>query len=199
MPRHDDPTLWNAAAADHLRAVADRVAAAPPPTQVGTEVTLAFTELAEKAAAEIDRLTAAIDRDRCLYVFEATSEVELDELRAAFRKAKKERKDEMKLPEDNEQSTSHILNVGSSCATTGRSQTLKSRLKQHLVAANKGTYALNLSLWAADQPGGVVIRAYDYAALAGLDDDAAREVVLAAEDWLSSELQPLFGRRGSRH
>ena len=199
MPRHDEPARWNAAAADRLRAVADRVAAAPPPVPVGTEVTLVFAELAEKAIAEIERLTAAIERDRCVYVFEATTDADLDTLRAEFRKAKDQRKDEMKLPQDNPRADSRVLYVGSSCATTGRSQTLKSRLKQHLVKAPKGTYALNFSLWAAGQPGGVTIRAYDYAALAGLDDATAREVVLAAEDWLSSVLQPLFGRRGSRH
>lgn len=197
MPDHD-LTLWNTSAADHQRKVAQRVAAAPAPKLLG-KASFAFANLANLTDADFANLTRDIDRDRCIYTIEASPDVDLDALRDAFRGHKGDEKASTKLPQDNPQASSRFLYVGSSCATKQRSRTLQSRLKQHLVQAPKGTYALNLSLWAGDQPGGVIVRAYQYPPAADGKDQTAREVVLAVEDWLSSELQPLFGRRGSRN
>ena len=194
-----DCAFWAEATAAELRRRADDLAAAPTPDYLGEE-RLCFATLAVEADSAIDRLTAdgKIDRDRCVYVIALDGDADPDALKAAFRDARE--RGGLKLPQDNSD-VSETLYVGSSCATKMRSGTLRTRLKQQLVRAPAGTYALSLAQWTAHLRGGLVLRAWQYHSAAdGPDGDrAARQIVLAVEDWLSESLKPMLGRRGSRH
>lgn len=194
-----DPASWSQAATVAMRKLIDQIAAAPAPEHLGQEH-LRFATLSDEAEAAILRLTAEgrIDRDRCLYIITLNSETDGDALKAAFRTARQ--RPDLKLPQDNYELSS-TLYVGSSCATQKRKGTLRSRLRQHLNTAPRGTYALSLAEWASNLRGGFTIDAWQYPSV-GLGtegDDAARRIILAVEDWLSGELKPMLGRRGSRH
>lgn len=195
-----DTIEWALGASTQIRELADRIASAPVPTHLGSEHLL-FAELATGSQQVIERLTSPdrIDRDRCIYIFALDDEADPQEVQIAFRKARGQTG--LKLPQDNK-TPSRILYVGSSCATMKRSRTLRTRLRQHLISDQKGTYALSLSQWVPDvSSGGIIVSAWQYPSLGDGEeaDKAAREIVLSVEDWLSSELKPMLGRRGSRH
>jgi len=190
---------WAEAAATELHKAAERVANATVPLFLGEE-RISFEKLKEEANAAIERLTSEerIDRDRCLYIFMLDEEADPDALKEAFIAAK--RRDDLKLPQDNG-SLSSVLYVGSSCATEKRKHTLRSRLRQHLIKSYKGTYALSLAEWTSDLPGGMIVKGWQYSSVGQgpKGDAAARGIVLAVEDWLSAEIKPMLGRRGSRN
>lgn len=190
---------WAGAAASELRKAADSVAAASIPEYLGEEC-LRFATLAENADGAIDRLTseALIDRDRCLYVFTLDEDADPEALKIAFSDAR-ERTD-LKLPQYNKD-VSGTLYVGSSCATRNRKRTLRNRLRQHLVRAPRGTYALSLAEWTSHLQGGLIVRAWQYPSQGDGEEGevAARRVILAVEDWLAETLMPILGRRGSRY
>lgn len=194
-----DPASWAQSTTAQLRRAVDHIAAAPVPAHLGEE-RLCFATLAEKAGAAIDRLTTdgRIDRDRCLYIITLDDEADGKALKVAFDEAKQ--RPDLKLPQNNSD-VSGTLYVGSSCATHKRAGTLRSRLRQHLIMAPRGTYALSLAEWTSRLQGGLVINAWQYPSAGdGKEgDDAARSIVLAIEDWLAGELKPMLGRRGSRH
>lgn len=194
-----DATSWAEAAADEMREAAEAVAAASMPEHLGKEW-FCFAKLGEGTQIVIDRLTPQdrIDRDRSLYVVSLDDEADPEEILRAYAEAKQRR--DLKLPQNN-LVTSNVLYVGSSCATAKRTNTLRGRLRQHLISAPKGTYALSLAKWASHLPGGLVVNTWQYPSLGeGPDGDkAARHVVLAIEDWLANKLKPMLGRRGSRY
>lgn len=199
MKRIPDLDSWAVATATDLRKVAEQVAVAPVPDYLGEE-RLRFTTIAEDAAAAVARLTmpGRIDRDRCIYVLTLDERADADALKSAYNDAKL--RSDLKLPQDNN-AASNVLYVGSSCATKKRKATLKTRLSHHLGRAPKGTYALSLAEWTSQLTGGIILQAWQYPSFGEgpAGDDAARRVVLAVEDWLSNELEPILGRRGSRH
>lgn len=191
--------LWADATASELRRVADRIAAAPPPEHLG-EIRLCFAKLAEKDSTAIVELTHddKIDRDRCLYVISLDDKASSKAFVKAYEEAKNRR--DLRLPQNNDHE-SNILYVGSSCATQNRRHTLRNRLRQHLFGKSMHTYALSLACWATKLQGGIIINAWQFTAInvAEGGDHAARTVVLAVGDWLSGQLKPMLGRRGSRH
>lgn len=199
MTQITDPASWAQAATIELRKIAENVATASTPQLLGVEQ-LEFKKLAETAGAAIDRLTlnGKIDRDRCIYVITLDDDADPEALQNMFVDTKK--LSDLKLPQPNH-NLSKTMYVGSSCATHKRAGTLRNRLRQHLIKAPKGTYALSLASWASELEGGLLLRAWQYpAAGEGEEGDAmARTIVLAIEDWLSGELKPMLGRRGSRH
>jgi len=190
---------WGQGAAQDLKEQAKRLSIAPQPFHLG-EARIPFGALHERASAEIERIAAdhLIDRDRCLYVISLDNDADEAAVMAAYVSARATGR--LKLPQNNSTS-SRTLYVGSSCATANRKRTLKSRLRQHLVSAPQGTYALSLAEWAEDLSGGIVVNAWQYGAeITGMGGDSeARKIVLAVEDWLARKLDPLLGRRGSRH
>lgn len=192
-----DRASWGEATATELRKVATSVADAPTPEHLG-EKRLPFSTIRDDADAAIFDLTSSIGRDRCIYVITLDEDADLEAVKAAYDEAKQ--RSDLKLPQDNG-GLSATLYVGSSCATKKRTATFRSRLRQHLIKAPKGTYALSLAEWASGLRGGLVINAWQYpSAGEGLEgDETARRVVLAVEDWLSGQLKPVLGRRGSRH
>lgn len=194
-----DISTWAESAAKELRETADNLASTAAPDYLGEEH-LSFASLNEGANAAIERLTlkSKIDRDRCLYIMTLDEHAEPSALKKAFSEAKQ--RCELKLPQDNAVE-SLVLYVGSSCATNKRKNTLRGRLKHHLIKASKGTYALSLAEWTQDLCGGINVHAWQYPSLGeGMEgDEAARKIVLAVEDWLANELKPMLGRRGSRH
>lgn len=199
MTEIPDIASWPESTAADLRKVADEVAASAAPECLG-EKRLSFGSLAEHAGDAIDQLTTSgiIDRDRCVYVLTLDDGANVDDVKAAFVNAKS--LPDIKLPQDNG-AVSNTLYVGSSCATKKRKGTLRSRLRHHLIKAPKGTYALSLAQWTSHLKGGLILRAWQFpSAGEGNEGDlAARRVVLAVEDWLSNELKPILGRRGSRN
>ena len=130
-------------------------------------------------------------------MIELDNDADADELHAAYLNAKS--RTDLALPQDNSQ-ISNIVYVGSSFATANRKNTLRDRLRQHLLKAPRGTYALSLSEWAHKLRGGIIVSAWQYPAhWRGANAEAdARRVVLAIEDWLAGKLKPMLGRRGSR-
>ncbi len=194
-----DIACWADETASELRRVADFIAAAPIPGYLGEE-RVRFATLADEAEDAIDRLASdgRIDRDRCLYLFALDEEADPEAFKRAFNDARQ--RTDLKLPQDNNH-VSCVLYVGSSCATSKRKRTLRNRLRQHLICAPTGTYALSLAKWSLHLKGGLIVRAWQYPpAVAGdAGDAAARRIVLAVEDWLAGKLQPMLGRRGSRH
>ena len=194
-----DVESWAKAAASNLCNVAEKVAVAPAPKVLGEE-RLRFSVLRETAETSIARLTAkeGIDRDRCLYVITLDDAVDPEALKSAFCDAKK--RDDLKLPQDN-QLISDVLYVGSSCATKNRKRTLRSRLRQHLIRSDKGTYALSLAEWTSKLSGGIIVKGWQYPYIGeGPEGEVSgRKIVLAVEDWLAAETRPMFGRRGSRN
>ncbi|EQB30347.1 hypothetical protein [Sphingobium ummariense] len=190
-----DLSSWPSSAAKELRSVADLVAASEAPTPLG-KVTLRFSDLRAHGEEAISNLTAtdAIDRDRCIYVISVGEDVDRQKLIAAYSEARS--KGVLKLPQDNK-ITSATLYVGSSFATQKRKGTLRTRLRQHLLSAPKGTYALSLAQWATGIDGSLTVQAWQFPPAA--DDGMSRLVVLGVEDWLSRELQPMLGRKGIRN
>jgi len=190
---------WNAEASLEVARLAEMVAETVEPEPLGREY-IRFTDLHAGAAELIDKIVpkGQVGRDRCIYVIELDSETSPREVRDAFIAAR-DRKT-LKLPQLNS-SESVAIYVGSSCATGKRSDTLRSRLKQHLCFAPNGTYALRLGEWAGALTGGVHVSAWQYPEVAAGEagDRLARQTVLAVEDWLSQNLEPMFGRRGSRN
>lgn len=190
---------WAAGAAKELHNVADQIASVSAPEYLGG-VGISFARLVEEADDAIAALTAdgRIDRDRCIYVMLLDDEADPEALLTKYRDAKGRL--DLNLPQDNK-STSGALYVGSSCATNKRKGTLRSRLRQHLIKAPRGTYALSLSEWTSGLSGGIILSAWQYPKLGDgpEGDKSARNIVLAIEEWLAGELQPMLGRRGSRH
>ncbi len=194
-----DSACWASEAAARLHKTADSLAVAPSPKYLGAEP-LRFATLDVTADAAIKRLTdtSLIDRDRCLYVITLDAEADAGEVSIAFDTAKL--RSELRLPQKN-CTISDTLYIGSSCATKNRKATLRNRLRQHLIKAPSGTYALSLGAWASHLEGGIVVTAWQYPSMGdGREgDDTARGIVLAVEDWLASERKPMLGRRGSRY
>ena len=190
-----DLSSWPSSAAEELKAVAELVATSEPPMPLGKE-TLSFSDLPTHAEEAIKRLTptSAIDRDRCIYVISLGENIDRQELIAAYSEARS--MGTLKLPQDNKM-TSSTLYVGSSFATQKRKGTLRTRLRQHLLSAPKGTYALSLSEWATGITGALTVQAWQFQPAA--DEGMSRLVVLGVEDWLSRELQPMLGRKGIRN
>lgn len=190
---------WNAEASHQVAKLAELLAGTVEPLLLGREH-IFFTDLRADATALIDRIVpkGQLGRDRCIYVIELDSETSPREVRNAFAAARDQKT--LKLPQLNS-SESATIYVGSSCATGKRTDTLRSRLKQHLVSAHDGTYALRLGEWAGTLTGGIYVSAWQYPEVATGEagDRAARSTVLAVEDWLSQNLEPMFGRRGSRN
>lgn len=73
----------------------------------------------------------------------------------------------------------------------GRSQKLRSRLKQHLGAGNEGIFAMHMLRWATGVQCKVEISYYQFDLL----DDL---IIQALEDALWQSFNPMFGRKGEK-
>lgn len=73
----------------------------------------------------------------------------------------------------------------------GRSQTLRSRLKQHLDAGNEGIYAMHMLRWCSGIEAKIKIYCYRFDAKPNL-------IVQALEDGLWDRFRPMFGRKGEK-
>lgn len=73
----------------------------------------------------------------------------------------------------------------------GRSQKLRSRLKQHLDAGNKGIYAMHMLRWCPGIEATIKIYCYRF-------DKQPDLIVQALENGLWDSFQPIFGRKGER-
>lgn len=190
---------WNREASSRIAEVARQVATTSEPELLGREH-IRFDCLENDAARAIDSIAAKgrIARDRTIYVFELDDETTAQDVQEAFSEARSDRS--RKLPQFNHSETSTMY-VGSSCATKMRTDTLRNRLRQHLISAPTGTYALRLGEWIRGLSGGLYVNAWQYPQINQGDagDRLARQTVLIVEDWLAERLQPMFGCRGSRN
>ena len=73
----------------------------------------------------------------------------------------------------------------------GRSQKLRSRLKQHLGAGNEGIFAMHMLRWATRVQGKVEISYYQFDLFDNL-------IIQALEDGLWQCFNPMFGRKGEK-
>lgn len=73
----------------------------------------------------------------------------------------------------------------------GRSQKLKSRLKQHLDAGSEGIFAMHLLRWGASIDARIKIYCYRF-------DRQPNLIIQALEDGLWDNFQPMFGRKGEK-
>lgn len=101
--------------------------------------------------------------------------------------AKKQREDESEVG----YSRINHANVPSATLYVGRSQSLKTRLRQHLGAKSIKPYALHMELWATRNDLEVTI---DYMHF----EDRDSLLIQAIEDGLWESLKPVFGRKGSK-
>ncbi len=146
-----------------------------------------FRDLVEANAVPIkNQLKAEIGiKSTTIYVLHVTEEgahlIVRDKIRLV-RQAKKRA-----YPRDNTASS----NASRTCLYVGKSESTASRLYQHLIEAPTRTYALHLSHWASDIPGGIQIEAFKF-------DDISRDLLQALEDHLGGELRPMLGKRGAK-
>lgn len=184
---------WANGAIGLLQGEIKRLELFPSATQIG-QWEMEFMNVCKESegvvAAIKERMKSA---DLSIYIIELGQPGGTEKIRGCFREAKEGDKED-KLPRDNigAPDTSLCLYVGSSLATKKRKQTLASRIGQHLNSAPRGTYALKLSKWASNLPGGIIVRAFQF------DDGVSHSSVLAIEDYLSDRLKPLFGKRGQK-
>ena len=82
-------------------------------------------------------------------------------------------------------------NNSSNYLYVGRSKKLRSRLKQHLGAGNKGVYAIHMSRWIAGISASINIHYYGF-------DGKDNLIIQAIEDALWEQFQPMFGRKGEK-
>jgi hypothetical protein len=178
---------WHSETAKTLQSLAKRISAVPKPQTIGP-IPVAFERLrddAEDAIAAIERTCSACS---FIYIIALDDEASPESLKRAFEAFKVNGK--MSLPRENPGGRPPVLYVGSVCGTSRRRRALSHRLRQHLLEAPQKTYALNLSRWAVGQAGGVLIYVYAYTL------EITREIIGAIEDYLSSNFQPMLGRRG---
>jgi len=79
----------------------------------------------------------------------------------------------------------------SACLYVGRSQKLRSRLKQHLDAGSEGVYAMHMLRWCLGIEATIRIQCYRF-------DQQPNLIVQALEDGLWESFRPMFGRKGER-
>jgi len=79
----------------------------------------------------------------------------------------------------------------SECLYVGRSQKLKSRLKQHLDAGGEGIFAMHMLRWIAGISIKAEIHCYQF-------DGKSNLIIQALEDGLWDQFKPMFGRKGER-
>jgi hypothetical protein len=194
----EDSLSFARCAGSTLRDQADRLDKCGAP-QVGGPWTLLFKDLsAGYDAIARDLKTLISGGDRCVYVFRLTEIEAVASLRykmaeiVGHKKAKTGDFGASKYVAQYNANAADSCNlyVGSSFATGKRTNTLASRLAQHLGISNETTYAMYLARWAYALPGGVRITVYQY------PHHTIREDVLAIEDYLAGTLNPLLGRRG---
>jgi hypothetical protein len=80
---------------------------------------------------------------------------------------------------------------GSFTLYVGRSQKLRSRLKQHFSGGDEGTFAMHMLRWAAPIQATIEVSYYHFKSLENLH-------VQALEDGLWMHFKPLFGRKGDK-
>jgi len=73
----------------------------------------------------------------------------------------------------------------------GRSQKLRSRLRQHLGAANEGIFAMHMLRWSAGLACKIEVSFYEFESKDNL-------VIQALEDGLWESFSPMFGRKGEK-
>lgn len=73
----------------------------------------------------------------------------------------------------------------------GRSQKLRSRLKQHLGAANEGIFAMHMLRWSAGLEFRIEVSYYEFKSQDNL-------IIQALEDGLWQSFSPMFGRKGEK-
>ncbi|WP_444958746.1 hypothetical protein [Microbulbifer sp. ZKSA002] len=84
-----------------------------------------------------------------------------------------------------------VNNSESEYLYVGRSQKLKSRLKQHLDAGSEGIFAMHMLRWGAGINATLEINYYRF-------DKKSNLIVQALEDGLWDQFTPMFGRQGEK-
>lgn len=129
--------------------------------------------------AELNKWSSA--RAPYIYKFSVNDDV-YKNLYQAFSNAKKDKQIDRAFAR---------LNAESPLLYVGSSQSLNSRIKQHLGFGAKGTYAMQICHWLPKLEGELHIQAWKFGA------NTQKSVVQAIEDGLWAASSPMFGRQGA--
>lgn len=80
--------------------------------------------------------------------------------------------------------------LGSRCLYVGKSEKAAERLRQHLIEADRATFAVHLKYWPNDMPGNLVVKVIGVAGVQSL-------LLPFIEDQMARETPPILGKRGS--
>lgn len=191
-----DLEIWHSDTSSALIQNAETVKSAVLPAHLG-QFDIGFSQLRGHTDTALDNLfqNVVFHGRHAIYVISLADDARLEALLATATLAKESG---MRLPQSNPNAAdSRVIYVGSSCSAGQGVCSIRTRLRQHLVSAPSGTYALRLAEWAAEVDGGVQIDVWLYNLNSPEGAElVSRNTVLAVEDWLSVTLQPKFGRRG---
>ncbi|MFZ6040302.1 GIY-YIG nuclease family protein [Vibrio natriegens] len=124
-----------------------------------------------------------------IYIFKVQTDDKISHLFIEFLETERKKQSDLKHKKDLPRV--NYENVGSSYLYVGRSQNLRSRIRQHLSEKYKGTYAMHMERWSCELK---VLVEIEYFKLTGYESF----VIQAIEDSLWSKLKPVFGRRGDK-
>lgn len=182
MIKTDDVSLQTRASSA-LFDLANAVKNAPDPVCTTLRRSFSSLETLDPKAERADLVSRLGKKCTAIYIIKLGPSANWIAVRDALSRQKMEKLDDRAYPRIHETSLSEYMYVGSSrdCA---------SRLIGHFGLGAKKTYSLHMSSWATGLVGDFEIEILKYA-------DIEQTVLCAIEDYLSKELNPLFGRRGS--
>lgn len=172
-----------ASAAAALFNLAKAVENAPDPVRVVLTRSFASLKLMQKEVVRAEFREILGKECTAIYIIKLGPTADWTAVRDAMTRQKTEKLDERAYSRPHKASQSEYMYVGSS-------RDCVNRLLGHFGLGAKKTYSLHMSSWATGLVGDFEIEILKYT-------DIEQTVLCAMEDYLSKELKPLFGRRGS--
>lgn len=155
--------------------------------EIYNKISINFTEIDSKKSDEIRIELSAWEKQnigsRYIYIIQATETTDVVLCRHQYENAKSTKEKARAYARLNDSKDSKVFYVGSSSS-------LGDRIKQHLGFGPKGTFALHVTHWSSDIPGGLTISIFRF------PPNIDQNVIQAIEDGLWEKHRPIFGRRG---
>ncbi len=170
-------------AKERLTALAERVSQVTPKGEFKIEFPI--RQILENPEALIYDLKKSVKRGSpYIYYLTVADNSCLFELRNAFSEARKG---------DSGRAYARLNGHESTCLYVGSSSDMLKRIKEHFGYGAKATFALHLAWWTEDYSDIKLTLAF-----AEYETITDAETLQALEDTLWSEMNPMFGRRGSK-